>query len=144
MGVQMVIRSLYFLKYPNGFTKKVDHLVSSFQIRRPSLVFPFLPMPLYSSFQFLKHRRPTAGGMSKRKCKIKGSSPALPRQEFVPIGWVGLHPDPNFLTGFKKCLECSETYNKLIIFFSFFRGGGLWNLGNISLLHYTTLFQNFF
>ena len=43
--------------------------------------------------------------------------------EFVPIEWVGLHLNPNFLTGFKKCLECSETYNKLIIFFSIFQGG---------------------
>ena len=30
--------------------------------------------------------------------------------ELFPIGWVGLHPVPNFLTGFKKHSECSETH----------------------------------
>ena len=44
--------------------------------------------------------------------------------EFVPIGWVGLHPDPNLLTGFKKHSECSESHNKHLKK-NFFWGVGL-------------------
>ena len=57
--------------------------------------------------------------------------------EIFSIGWVGLRPDPNFLTGFKKCLECSETYNKLIIFSSIFWGEG----GGLTQFIFISLFQ---
>ena len=45
--------------------------------------------------------------------------------ELFPIGWVGLHPVPNFLTGFKKHSECSETHNKHLKKKFFLGGVGL-------------------
>ena len=45
-------------------------------------------------------------------------------REFVPIGWEGGCPDPNFLTGFKKHSECPKTHNKHIKYFFHFLGGG--------------------
>ena len=55
--------------------------------------------------------------------------------ELFPIGWVGLHPVPNFLTGFKKHSECSETHNKTLKKIFFFGGGETRAYSNISTAH---------
>ena len=43
--------------------------------------------------------------------------------EFVPTGGREVYPDPNLLTGFLKCSECPETYNKHKLLFFNFKGG---------------------